>query len=141
MTPSSAIPWTAAAACLLLLAGGCGTEPAPLATVRGKVFYRGAPLGGGTIVFIPDADRGSSGPLARAEIQADGSYVLATDDQPGAVAGWHRVTVLAVLPPDPRQQPPVHRALVPRRYSDPDFSRLSCRVKPNEENVIDFHLE
>src|SRR5438552_2308150 len=78
---------------LLTLSAGCSKRAPELVGVRGTVFYRGEPVRGGTVVFAPDPDRGGSGPLAIAEIQPDGTYVLRTDGENGAVPGWHRVTV------------------------------------------------
>jgi hypothetical protein len=129
----------------LLLAAGCGTESAPaLAPVRGQVFYHGRPVTTGTIVFASDASRGTSGPLARGEIQPDGSYTLQTGDSAGAVVGWHRVTVVAVMvpaAPDPGQPFVMPRPLVPTRYSDPELSGLTCEVKAGKENGINFNLD
>ena len=86
-------------ALLQLALAGCGGE-AKLAPVEGRVLFRGQPLRGGTIVFTPDPDRGNSGPLATAEIGADGRFVLTSGGKPGAVPGWHRVTVAPpALPP------------------------------------------
>src|SRR5262249_16864181 len=86
---------------LLLVAVGCGPSEVPLAPVSGQVFYQGKPLAGGTIVFAPDHERGASGALARGEIGPDGHYVLSTDERPGAVLGWHRITIAASAPPLP----------------------------------------
>src|SRR5207248_2660078 len=60
---------------LLVVLAGCG-RPAgtSLAGVKGRVFYRGRPLPGGTIVFTPDPERGGHGPQACAEIGPDGCY-------------------------------------------------------------------
>jgi hypothetical protein len=41
-----------------LLGAGCGNDRPKLTMVQGKIFYRNAPLQGGTIVFAPDAERG-----------------------------------------------------------------------------------
>ena len=127
----------------LLLAVGCGGTPPPFAPVKGKVSYQGRPLTTGTIVFTPDPVRGTSGPLARADIQPDGSYQLKSSEQAGAVPGWHRVTVLAIdaAPQWNSQQPVVPRSLIPPRYSDPSLSGLAREVKPGEENTLNFDLE
>jgi len=127
-----------------LLAAGCGQDaPAP-AAVRGRVFYKGAPLTRGSIVFAPDADKGGTGPLARGDIRADGTYTLAADGRPGAVPGWHRVTIVSVEAPAAKplgtEFADVH-SLLPRKYAAPDLSGLEALVKPGEDNVIDFHLE
>jgi len=124
--------------CLL---AGCSAEPVPLAPVKGKVTYRGAPLTSGMIVFAPDENRGSQGPLAQAEIQGDGSYVLKTGEELGVKPGFYRVTVAAVevLPPGQGFSRP--RSLLPDRYRDPRLSGLVCEVKPNRDNGINFNLE
>jgi hypothetical protein len=111
--------------------------------VRGKVTFRGVPLHTGSIVYAPHGQRGGAGPLARAEIQPDGSYILFTGDKPGAVAGWHRITVIAVeaaaaAPGEPLALP---RLLLPARYGDPELSGLSREVTAGRENRIDFNLE
>lgn len=129
---------------VLVLLAGCDAGSAPLAPVHGKVSYKGAPLPRGTIVFIPDASRGSSGPLARADIQADGSYRLRTGGSEGAPAGFHRVTVAALAAPaavPAGQRFSVPRSLLPEKYRDPDLSQLTCEVKPGKENGINFNLE
>jgi hypothetical protein len=135
---------TLAGLTLLLLAAGCGQdEPAP-AAVHGRVFYKGAPLTRGSIVFSPDPDKGGSGPLARGQVRSDGSYTLASDGRPGAPPGWHRVTVVSVESPPTRASGTAFaevRSLLPRKYAAPDLSGLEAQVKPGEDNVIDFHLE
>jgi hypothetical protein len=134
--------WATAAALLLILAG-CGNDQDRLTPVRGKVWYQGAPLRGGTIVFTPDPTRGGNGPLARAEIQPDGDFILKTGDRLGAVPGWHRVTVVAV---EPISSPPgaayvAPRSLVPVKYRDPELSGISCEVKEGQENSLELNLE
>jgi hypothetical protein len=129
---------------LALVPMGCGKEASNLTPVRGKVYFRGVPLTGGTIVFTPDPERGGSGPLSFAEIQPDGSYALRTSQAMGAVAGWHRVTItdaaptvaLPGAPSAPTSPPPL-----PRKYSDPEQSGECREVQPSKENVIDFNLE
>jgi hypothetical protein len=129
--------WRVVSALGLLGAVGCG-NPSPtsdIIPVQGKVYYRGQPLVSGMVVFAPDADRGTHGELATGAIQPDGSFKLKSADKAGAVAGWHRVTVMAVeLTPEPR-------ALLPARYSDPRLSGLLCEVKAGRDNAINFNLE
>jgi len=87
---------------------------------------------------------GGSGPLAQAEIQTDGTYSLRTDGFPGAVHGWHRVTVAAVEPSDMAERTAGYvtpRSLLPLKYRDPELSGLTCEVKPSVANTVDFHLE
>lgn len=134
--------------CLLLLllatSSGCSRSGATLAPVRGRVAYRGMVLRAGSIVFSPDADRGTRGPLARADIRPDGTFQLMTGEAPGAVPGWHRVTIAAVEPvmsyaPDQPFASP--RSLLPEKYRAPDLSGLLCEVQKAKENEFNFNLE
>ena len=117
-------------AVLLLVLVGCGPGEPDLVPVSGQVFYRGRPLAGGTIVFTPDPDRGGRGPLALAEVGPDGRYALHTERRPGAVPGWHRVTVA-----------PPKSAALPPRYRDPGESGLRFEVQPGKANRHDLRLE
>jgi hypothetical protein len=123
-------------------AAGCdGTNPS-LAPVSGKVFYQNQPLPRGTIVFVPDADRGNNGPLAQGSIQAGGSYAIQTEGKPGALPGWYRVTVISVENASgfSGSVSSVPRSLVPERYRDPQLSDLTCEVKAGQDNGINFNL-
>jgi hypothetical protein len=127
--------------CLILLAlaaAGCGEQKPALAAVRGHVYFRGAPLAGGAIVFTPDPERGGRGPLACARIDGDGGFVLVTGQDFGAVPGWHRVTFTAPARDGPSASP---ETMLPARFSDPEQSKQSGEVKAGQSNVVDFHLE
>jgi hypothetical protein len=127
--------WLGVGAALIVLGlAGCEAESLRLAPVRGKVSHKGVPLRGGIIVFTPDAVRSNGGPMSHAEIQTDGSYVLRGDDGPGALPGWHRVTITAFGDVDAR-------GALPARYGDPEQSGLRFEVKPGQENNIDIELE
>jgi hypothetical protein len=136
---SSLLHLLGAAVLALLLLGlaGCGKTPSKPAAVQGRVSYRGALLPGGTIVFTPDTARGGSGPLARAEIQPDGTYSLRTEDQAGAYPGWYRVTV-ACFQGAPGTVP---RSLLPTAYLDPEMSGLAREVKADQDNTLDINLD
>jgi hypothetical protein len=138
MTSRSMI-WTACCwlACLLAMAG-CRPSAEQLAPVKGKVLYRGQPLQGGVIVFIPDSSRGTSGHLAVADIQPDGTFTLKTNDVLGAVPGHHKVTVSWVLPTHSGGPP---QSMLPPKYRDPQQSKVTCEVMANKSNTIDFVLE
>jgi hypothetical protein len=127
----------------LVFPPGCDSGTGHLVAVRGKVSYQGTSIRRGTIVFTPDSERGASGPIARADIQPDGSYVLSTGDQPGAAAGWYRVTITALeaglSEAEGSFQPA--RSYLPERYRDPELSGLVCQVRDVPDNSIDFNLD
>ncbi len=56
--------WLGSLTLFALAAIGCGDSKPELAPVRGHVYFHGAPLAGGVIVFTPDPERGGHGPLA-----------------------------------------------------------------------------
>jgi hypothetical protein len=129
---------------LLLLTVGCDAASSPFLPVRGKVAYRGVPVQGGLIVFTPDARRGAHGAIAMGEIQTDGSYSLRTEKSFGAAPGWYRVTVAALGGNSVHLQGdryPIPPSLLPERYRDPELSQLSCEIKPERANEIDFNLD
>jgi len=129
---------------LSLLAGGAFLLPACRSkkpgefSVKGRIHYRGAPLPGGLIVFVPDEDRGNSGSLIKTEIQADGSFTLANTVLPG----WYLV---AVAPPAPggASAPTADNPYPapPARYRNPRLSGLQGEIKPGVENDFFFTLE
>ncbi len=131
-------------ALLVLVPLGCGSGTSPLAEVSGTVSYQGERLQGGTIVFTPDASRGTHGSLALGKIQSDGHFTLYTKNDPGAVPGWHRITIVsfeATLTETQGQEMISPRMILPQKYQSPTTSGLVREVKANEPNVIDLELE
>jgi hypothetical protein len=113
----------------LLPLAGCGGGAPALTPVQGQVRYKGAPLAGGLVVFAPDQERGTRGPLAHAEVGPDGRFTLMTDGKPGCVPGWHRVAVGGA------------GTRLPARYSAPELSGLHVEVKPGQPNGCELNLE
>jgi hypothetical protein len=122
--------------CGLLLLAGCGGGDGKACKVEGRVYYRGSPVPGGTIVFSPDPERGGHGPLAMGVIGADGRYTLHTGAEAGAVPGWHRVTIAPAAIENQRLV-----QSLPERYADPQRSGKCCEVKAGQLNVIEINLE
>lgn len=143
-------------ACLCgTLLAGCGSRP-DVHPVTGTVTFQGEIVPLGMIMFYPQ----NGGRPAIGEIGADGTYQLRTyDDQMGALAGKHTVTITARQEADGAIGDPaveeqvsategeiLGRAvqvtvkwLVPPEYSQRQSSRLSAEVLP-QENTIDFDL-
>ena len=64
-----------AVVCIAICSGLVGCDkPVDMVPVHGQVFFRGDPLEYGSVMFQPTQD----GELARAQIQADGTFVLTT---------------------------------------------------------------
>jgi hypothetical protein len=116
--------------CLALFSVGCSKSEDKLAQIQGKVYYHGVPLHGGTIVFVPDADRGGHGPELAAEIRPDGSYSLKGENGQGVNPGCYRVTIAADA-----------ADALPERYSDPDKSGEMHEIKPGVVNIVDIRLD
>jgi hypothetical protein len=130
------------AVCLALFAlSGCGDRPKPDTSVRGQVLYRGDPVAGGLIVFSPNPDRGSDGPIAIGTIGEDGSFTLTRTDGRPVPPGWYRVAVApkagTVEGPTPERPYPG----VPARYRNPALSGLEREVKAGTENRFHFDLD
>jgi hypothetical protein len=131
-----------ASLCAVVLTGvlvaGCRQSPEPLAPVKGTVLYRGKPLPGGLVVFVPDAARGTHGGLAIAEIKPDGSYMLKTNDLVGATPGFYRITVAYnILDPSGSMA----HSMLPAKYRDPEQSGLACEVHASKANTIEIELQ
>jgi hypothetical protein len=110
---------------------GCKPGVEQLAPVKGKVQFRGRPLQGGTIVFIPDASRGTHGSMAIADIEPDGSFTMMTNNVLGAVPGHHKVTVSWSQPQSP----------LPVKYRDPQQSGVTCEILANKTNTVELDLQ
>jgi hypothetical protein len=128
--------------CLALLPlGGCGDQAKPDLMVRGQVLYRGDPVAGGLIVFAPNAERGSDGPILMATLQDDGSFTLPGPDGRPVPAGWYRIAIApkpgSVDPPTPGRPYPG----LPGKYRNPGLSGLEREIKPGMDNVIALDLD
>ena len=133
------------AASLLLLAlvlpAGCSRGHDPTYTVTGTVRVDGKILNGGSVIF-ETIEPGSDGKVrtARAAIQSDGNYRLTTfAENDGAMAGRHRVAVMATSVVAPEKPLPPAARILPRKYASTVTSGLEFEVKP-EPNMIDIEL-
>lgn len=137
---------------LLLMATlpGCGGDSSlpKTAKVRGTVNYKGKPLSGGQISFIPEAgsEAAQSGQPASSQIGTDGSFTLTTfNTGDGALIGAHKVIVSKRGSDTSRNQPKpdgtidytVPKAEIPEKYEKVDKTPLKFTVedKTNEFNI------
>ncbi len=76
-----------AAVALLVLGGGCATDPGPKRTrLTGGVTYDGQPIPYGEVLFTPDAAKQNGGPQGFAQIR-DGRYDTASSADGKGVGG------------------------------------------------------
>lgn len=104
-----------ALAVILVGAVGCGSDNGlDLAPVRGTVTFMGEPIRNGTIMFVPDDSKGTTGPQAIGTITKDGSYILSSESSgDGAVVGFHKVGILGL------EETPVSEKAMPTPEEDP----------------------
>lgn len=103
-----------------------------LCPVSGTVLYNGKPLTRGFVQTIYERGgvMGTLGP-----IQADGTFELSTNGDPGAYSGRHRVIVSNMdggMPP---------KSLLPEKYSDPRNSPFTIHVSRSRPNKMHLELE
>lgn len=114
--------------CLLIVILGCSFGPVVPTSIQGKILFQKQPLRGGTVVFTPDMDRGSVGPMAAGEIFSDGTYtVLPQPGKDSIYAGWYKVSFASQG--------------LPSKYSDPNLSGQVKQILSGQINKIDFNLE
>lgn len=120
---------------------GCwgGPDLPPTAEVSGTVKLDGQPLPRGTVQFVPDESKGTSGATGVGEIDETGHYEITTAGVEGAIVGFHKVGVVAEQEYDPSMTS-FAPSLIPLRYNDPLSSGLVFEVKSDEDNVIDINL-
>ena len=80
-----------------ILCGGCSKPGPKLVSAKGTITIKGKPAGGIAIQFLPDVKETADGvfPSSQAISKEDGSFELYTmDNQPGAVAGPHKIVLV-----------------------------------------------
>lgn len=139
---------------LVVLVVGCGGKPAgpKLYSVKGKVTLEGSPLPNATVTFQPE-----SGPIASGVTDVNGEFSLKTGAAEGAVAGTHRVAVVAMSGEKIMENPtpddlaamsltgkplPQPKSLIPERYSKFETSQLTATVSEDaSQNVVTLELK
>jgi len=104
--------------------------------VTGRVTLDGKPLSHGSVTFVPDASKGTTGPLGSGAIGQDGRYQLRTVGQNGALVGWHKIRVMAI-----DRTKPGKPWIIPIDYGHPDKSGLTAEVRPNQDNEVNLVLK
>lgn len=118
---------------------GCGSgDKLETYHVTGKVTLQdGKPMAGGMVIFHSVEHKIS----ASGVISEDGTCQMMSTYQPedGAVAGQHRVAIIAPrFPIDP--QNPVPPPTIAPKYNNPATSKLEFTVTPAGPNQFDFQV-
>lgn len=141
--------------CLLSTVAGCNRDGLTLVKSTGQVTYKGKPLQGANIKFIP-----GSGPMAIAITDEEGGFVITTNGRPGATVGLHKVAITKITgssaptaSPKPEDMMKMQKENmgkaksgpkneIPEKYSNPESSGLSAEVTTNpSENAFLFQLQ
>lgn len=127
--------------CAVLVLNGCDRSKPADTVVRGQILYRGEPVSGGLVVFSPNPDRGSDGPLVTAMLERDGSFTLIGVDGKPVAPGWYRIAVAprAGTLASPTAAHPYPG--LPTRFRNPLLSGLEHEIKAGQENLVCFDLD
>lgn len=128
------------AACLSVIAAGCGSDQVDTYPVSGKVvFADGEPVRLGTVEF----ESVSFGTTASGKIKEDGSFVLGTyTSTDGAASGKHRAIVVQIVVNDGTfRHVKDHGRPVPLRYGNYATSGLSVVIFPEDSNNVLLELD
>lgn len=122
---------------VLLIA--CSQRPATYA-VTGAVTYRGKPVEGAGVMFMP-----SNGRPASALTDAEGRFTLRTFKQnDGAMAGENVVCISKMMPqPGDKTKEAMFKkmiSLLPARYATPTTSPLKATISTAGPNEFQFDL-
>jgi len=131
-----------------ILLAGCSGGGRGTASVSGAVLYKGQPVDGAAVTFLPK-DGTAESKSASGRTDTRGNFTLTTyfgpDEQPaGAMPGEYSVTVTKIDEPagayDPLKDPPL-KNYVPEKYSTPQKSPLTATVASGKSNRFEFKLE
>ena len=121
-------------AALLMIGCRGASDAPPLVPVNGRVLVDGKAVGQLTVVFTPDNQKGTSGPASVGATTGDGTFTLtAPGNRPGAVPGFHRVTVACPFNPAAGSSPTGEQEAttgcsLPSAYADPSLTPVRIEV-------------
>ena len=129
-----------AAVCIITaMLAGCGGKSYDLAEVSGVVKYNGEPLEGLAVRFLPNSEKGTSGPDSIGITDANGKYTLmvaSLEDTKGAVIGTHRVVIEDRMLENSRDEPMDQR--ISMRFNTAGSTPINVEV--DGDKTIDFEL-
>jgi hypothetical protein len=127
-----------ASGALLVSVSGCQkpTDSLSLAETTGTVTLDGKPLTSGTVTFVPDMSKGTTGPTGVGLIEKDGTFRIKTVRRDGALIGFHKIRVKSVDASKPGEP-----WVIPIEYDNPNRSGLTCEVKADQKNNVTLELK
>lgn len=135
-------------AVVIAAAVGCGGDQLPLVDAGGTVTYRGEPVSGANVLFVPDG--GANPAVGRTGDQ--GEFTLAVQGRQGAVPGAYKVAITAAeytrevsdAEFDEMNDAQIDAMTlwhVPKEYANVRSSNLTATVSEDpEENDFTFDL-
>jgi hypothetical protein len=129
----------AMASLLLLAVVGCNRSGLDLVPVTGEVTFKGAPVVGAGVMFVPT----QAGLPGMAVTDANGQFELKTANESGAQVGNYQVTISKVQKITIPQQHgfPLYetKSLIPQKYRKTTTSGLTVEVV-DDDNHFEFSL-
>ena len=130
-------------AILAILLAGCDSG-LKLAKAGGTVTYRGKPIAGANVIFIPDA-----GAPAIASTDDSGAFSWTTQGKPGALIGSGRVAITATEKYEFKSEEEMTskviqkmgRTLIPTKYGRAETSELTVTVNADGNNNVQLDLK
>jgi hypothetical protein len=139
-SPLAAIAVFTLVATLFTGCGQSGPQHATVYPVKGKVELNGKPTPGAVVVLHPKGN--PEIPSARAEVQADGTFVVGTYGvNDGAAEGDYVATVEWFKAVPKNDDYVVGPNLVPKQYSAPQTSKLEVHVAAQPNQLPTFKLK
>jgi hypothetical protein len=133
----------------VVLLAGCGRgDGIDLVPVTGTVQWKGSPLTGAIVTFVPINETRGGGATGRTDANGDYQLTYVRGGQ-GTAAGEYKVVISKRIMPDgtpvPENDPtpPADspaREMLPAYYSDPDQTELKANVQPGA-GPIHFDLK
>ncbi len=132
--------------CLCMLASiGCGdgSQPAPsLVPIQGVLTQAGKPLAHVTVTFYPDNKKDTEGPSSTGVTNQAGEFqLMVAGNKPGAVVGFHKVTVQCPMMTSgstPEQQAAAKACKISPDFGNPEKTTLTAEVTAE---TADLNLE
>jgi hypothetical protein len=129
-------------ACACITQLGCsGGDTIPTYPVSGRVLVGGEPAAGAFVVFHPTGEAVPDQVRPTAQVQADGSFALATNDAAdGAPAGEYAVTIEWYKLVQKGGEAQAGPNVVPPPYARPESTPIKVTIVENDNPLPPFQI-